>query len=898
MSPDIENLFNELVDLSPEEREHYLAAHGVGDSERREVESLLAYDEGASRRLQASIAGMAEAALPPPPVRCGSYELKELIGQGGMGAVYRATRADGEVRQEAAVKLMHGGWTNPNLRGRFLRERQILAQLSHPNIAGLLDAGRTEDNRPYFVMELVEGRRIDEYCQDATLTQKIELFLKVCDAVSFAHSRLIVHRDLKPSNILVKPDGSPKLLDFGIAKILDDGPDSESTHTSDRVLTPAYASPEQVLGGVVTTHNDIYSLGAVLYKILTGHTPHDEGATPEEQFLSVISGTPRRLREYTREIPEDVEIVVMKALRREPTERYRTVDEFAEDLRAFLGSRPIQARQGELAYRVSKYVRHWRWTIAAVSAVIIALAAGLIATNRQREIADRRFQLVRNLSGKLFEIERQVRQLPGGTSVRQYIAESSLSYLDQLAKEASEPDLLIEIAEGYRTIANVMQRRSSASLGRDKDAAEALEKGYALLRKAGRPEDGDRRLLVAMARNREALVGIRSHADRKKLGDPVELVPETARLLDAVAEGSTNPEDLHLAAAGYRILNAAFLNSSRTEESRSYAERGLRYARTYAKLKGDDEGRMFLAIGLRNYGTFLRYDGHLESSRKALEEARAMFHAATSLPQREREISIVEYYLGTVCGEPNSLNLEDTKAAVQHFQNSLTLLRRFMREDPNDNDVRVDFAMGGVKLARILTNSDPQAALALFDEVYQTMYNAPKNAGRRKDYLTRAGAGSTYALRKLGRNAEAKARIQRVREEVWGGQDYAKTPFGPTGAQESLMRAEADQKESEGRLNDATALYRKMVECILKSDFQPRSDLTDGFNLSARIARLEELLRKTGQVAEADLLLGRRMELRAHWLKRRPAEPLIDKLFPPAKIESPAVHSSFRSRTF
>jgi serine/threonine protein kinase len=306
MTPEVENLFNELVELTPDQRQQYFLRHAIDDSLRREVESLLACDRDASKRLQTSITQLAHAALPPPP-RCGSYELKELIGQGGMGAVYRAIRVDGEIHQQAAVKLMHSGWSNPNLRDRFLRERQILAGLSHPHIASLLDAGRTEDNRPYFVMELVEGRPINQYCASLPLAARIHLFLKVCDAVSFAHSRLIVHRDLKPGNILVTAGGVPKLLDFGIAKIMDG--DSETTHTSDRMVTPAFASPEQILGGVVTTTNDVYSLGAVLYKLLTGKAPHtDEQATPEEQFLSMINGVIKRPREHNRDLPGDLEI--------------------------------------------------------------------------------------------------------------------------------------------------------------------------------------------------------------------------------------------------------------------------------------------------------------------------------------------------------------------------------------------------------------------------------------------------------------------------------------------------------------------------------------------------------------------------------------------------------------
>lgn len=876
MTPDVENLFNEVADLPPDQREQYFLQHRIDASLRREVESLLAFDLDASKRLQTSIAQMADAALPPPPPRCGSYELKELIGQGGMGAVYRATRVDGEIRQEAAVKLMHAGWSNPNLRDRFLRERQILAGLSHPNIANLLDAGRTDDNRPYFVMELVDGRPIDEYCQGLPLAAKIQLFLKVCDAVAFAHSRLIVHRDLKPSNILVTAAGVPKLLDFGIAKIMD--ADSETTHTSDRMVTPAFASPEQILGGVVTTTNDVFSLGAVLYRLLTGKAPHDgDHATPEDQFLSMINGTVTRPREHNRDLPEDIDIVVMKALRKEPAERYRTVDEFAEDLRAFLHSRPIQARQGERFYRFSKYVRRRKWTLAATAAVVLSLAIGLIVANRQREIANRRFQLVRNLSAKLFEIEHQVTPLQGSTGVRQYIAETAASYLDQLATEVTEPELLVETAEGYRTVANVWARRNSANLGREPEAAAALDKGYRLLQRARQARPSDRKVLRALAENRIALVGVRGHGDTKKLGNAVDLAPETSQLLERLAEGSPDPDDLHTAARGYSILHSAVLNAGKTAESRKYLERSLELTRGYAHVHPSEKATMLLATTLRIYGTFLRYDGYLEDSLATLHEARNLLSGLPANPRHDIETSTVEYYLGIVSGEPDALSMGDRGAAALHLERSLDILRRLMKVDPHDNNARVDFAMGGVKLARILAFDDPQKALRLFDEVFDRMHQAPANAARRKDYLTRAAAESTFVLRKLGRIAEAQARLRRVRQEVFQGQDLSKVTFGPTGALDSLFRAEAEMKAAAGQPREAAALYRVMIERNRASGADAEHDLSDGLQLSLKLERIEQLLSAAGDHAGAEKTHAERLQLWSGWQQRHPENPFVQR---------------------
>ncbi len=252
MTQEVERLFDLLADLDAAARKSYFAAHDTEPVIQREVESLLAHDRTSTATLVMPIAKLAASGLPDASAaagtrRCGPCALVQLIGRGGMGTVFRAERVDGEVHQQVAVKLMCGDCRDPLQRQRFLQERQILASLSHPNIASLLDAGHDADGQPYLVMELVEGRPIDEFCEGLATRQKIELFLQVCDAVSFAHSRLVVHRDIKPGNILVTAGGVPKLLDFGIAKML--GFDAGVTLAWQRVMTPVYGGPEQAVGG-------------------------------------------------------------------------------------------------------------------------------------------------------------------------------------------------------------------------------------------------------------------------------------------------------------------------------------------------------------------------------------------------------------------------------------------------------------------------------------------------------------------------------------------------------------------------------------------------------------------------------------------------------------------------
>jgi serine/threonine-protein kinase len=366
---------------------------------------------------------------------CGQYLLGDLLGHGGMGSVYLAKRIDGELSQEVAVKLLRPGTANPSLRQRFLGERQILAALSHPHIAKLLDAGHRDDGQPYLVMDHVRGNPIDIYAQGLSTRHKVALFLKVCSAVAYLHRNLVVHRDLKPGNILVTEDGDPKLLDFGIAKMLDWSADS--TATGMRMLTPDYASPEQVAGGAISTATDIYSLGAVLYKLLTGATPHwHEGGERAGAALLIAQGAIAPPSRLVPELKGDLDMILLKALRTEPQDRYSSVDAMADDLRAYLEYRPVQARSGDVWYRTRRLLRHyWKPATAAVL-MIVSLFTGLVVANRQRVVAERRFAQLRHLSNSVIDLDRSIRTLPGSVEARRQLVAASLGYLEALAKEA------------------------------------------------------------------------------------------------------------------------------------------------------------------------------------------------------------------------------------------------------------------------------------------------------------------------------------------------------------------------------------------------------------------------------------------------------------------------------
>src|SRR5262245_2571740 len=379
MNPVVRSLFHELADLPQSDRNKFFAERRIAPELRAEIESLLSFDSTSDHGLTERAADAAEEVVgadhKAEPVHWGPYRRIRVLGTGGMGTVYLAERTDGEIQQQVAIKLLGAGGHRPAWRDRFIRERQLLSSLNHHSIVHVIDAGHTSDDRPYLVMEYVEGVSIDVYAERLQFRDKLKLFLRVCEGVSHAHGHLIIHRDLKPSNILVDSSGQPKLLDFGIAKLLDDT--VEPTKTIERLLTPNYASPEQLRGMAQTTATDVYSLGAVLYKLLTGSYPHEGGA------LEIVMGA-RQIPQPTRlnpSLPTDIDYILRKALRLEPDERYASVDAFANDIQSLLDWRPVEARSGDVWYRTHRFLRRYWLPAAAAAVAIISLSAGLYVAN-------------------------------------------------------------------------------------------------------------------------------------------------------------------------------------------------------------------------------------------------------------------------------------------------------------------------------------------------------------------------------------------------------------------------------------------------------------------------------------------------------------------------------------
>lgn len=528
---EVREIVDAVLDLPPGERTQFLDKACPQSSMRRYVESLiLSYERSDQFLDEPAVARMAQSlpeSLPDSWLgkRLGAYELVEEIGHGGMGSVYRAVRSDDQFRKVVAVKVVRLGFETRFARERFLIERQILSDLDHPNIAHLLDGGSTSDGQPYFVMEYIEGVRLDGYCdeQKLTVTERLKVFLTVCLAVQYAHQKLVIHRDIKPGNILVTAQGVPKLLDFGIAKILstDAVPASSGqTRTQTRMLTPEYASPEQRRGEMISTGSDVYSLGVVLYELLTGRSPHlISGRTPEEieraiestepqkpstavgrnvsapnselqrspEELSITrEGTPEKLR---RRLKGDLDTILLKSLRKDPKRRYPSVEQLSEDIRRHLDGLPVLARNDTIGYRAGKFIHRHSGAVAAAAVVLVCLTAGLLISLReaaiaraQRARAEQRFNDVRALANSLlFDVYDSVEDLPGSTAARRLIVAKALHYLDDLSRESQgDAGLERELAAAYERIGDVQGNSLNANLGDSAGALTSYQKAISI----------------------------------------------------------------------------------------------------------------------------------------------------------------------------------------------------------------------------------------------------------------------------------------------------------------------------------------------------------------------------------------------------------------------------------
>jgi serine/threonine protein kinase/tetratricopeptide (TPR) repeat protein len=467
----VKEIFHTAVDLPDDAVDAFVVSES-GDDQTvlAEVRSLLESHSESDSVLEApalaAISKLIEDTAMPSRVGqiVGAYRLESEIGRGGMGAVYLASRADRAFDKKVAIKLIKRGLDTDEIVRRFRHERQILAGLEHPNITRLLDGGSTDDGLPFLVMDFVDGNPVNRFADEHKLSvrERLELFLRICSAVSHAHQSLVIHRDLKPSNILVATDGVPKLLDFGIAKLTAaDGADHtlDKTANAFQALTPEYASPEQVMGQPVTTASDIYSLGVILYELLTGHKPYSFRSRTADEVGRVLSDTlptkpssicrmhGLKVETYNpqaaiRTLQGDLDNIVLMAMRREPERRYRSVEQFAADITRYLEGRPVIAREDTFGYRASKFVTRNKAGVAAGVGIAASLIGGLIAASRQARIAARQRDRARREARKAEKVNAFLRKMLSSADPRAAGRDSRVTDILRTAAESVETEFV------------------------------------------------------------------------------------------------------------------------------------------------------------------------------------------------------------------------------------------------------------------------------------------------------------------------------------------------------------------------------------------------------------------------------------------------------------------------
>jgi len=787
----IQNLFLQAVDLCPEERARFLDAACAGDAEmRREVESLLAYDGAGERPIAEALADTAQSLFESENVtgaRLGAWRVLQEIGRGGMGAVYLATRDDDQFQKRVAIKVVKRGMDTVELLSRFRRERQILANLDHPYIARLIDGGSTPEGRPFLVMEYVEGQPIDVYCHESGLdvAHRCRLFLRVCEAVSYAHRQLVVHRDLKPGNILVTADGEPKLLDFGVAKLLDTELDSGLTAvTADRLLTPEYASPEQVRGQLVGTASDVYALGAILYELLTevkaqrldSHTPAElERVICEREVQPPsrrLAAGDARLR---KRFSGDLDNIVLMAMRKEPERRYSSVDLLAEDVRRHLEGRTVAARRASFGYRFSKYVRRNRLWLAAASVVVLSMVGGTWAALsearhariEQRRAEARLSQMVELANRALFDVHGSIERLPGATDARRQLVGTTLDYLEKLSKDAGNDERLRRaLGAAYLRLGDLQGNPFAPNLGDTAGALKSYRKSAAFLDPLRRAHPDD----ATVQR-----LWLKTQTDLATVLDQIGDSDGAARVLRDGLPAAEALERLPGAGVDAEEIQGEFY--SRLALATRDDSEALRYARRYLDIVSSlatrypDRADFVLndSDGHSLVGQILHAEGDSQGALKEFRQCVALREALVKAHPNDvvykRNLMIGYGHLGDILGSPVAYNLGDSEGARAYYRKAVAIGEEISNADPHDSTAKFDLAVGLQRFGMVDVPAsgaaESLAALQRSVRMLEALVAADPNKLKVKIQLVLAQEYAGLRLRDLHRYAEAIASYRR-----------------------------------------------------------------------------------------------------------------------------------------
>ncbi|MFN7937587.1 MAG: serine/threonine-protein kinase [Bryobacteraceae bacterium] len=794
----IEDVFAGTAGLTAEEIPSYLDNHCGEDWDlRREVEALLRYDDpkdnsllngvvvNAAELIEITRTGVRqELAAKRVGTKVGSYELKKVIGFGGMGVVYLAERDEEGVSHKVAIKLVQQGRDTKFIRDRFRQERQILARLDHPNIARFIDSGVTYDNLPYYVMEFVEdGQTISEYCRkkDLSVQQRLTLFLQVCSAVNYAHRNLVVHRDLKPGNILVDKNGVLKLLDFGIAKVLSEDPTSgHQTQTVVRMLTPDYASPEQVTGMAITTATDVYSLGVILYELMSDRAAHFfknysnteiervvciQDPVPPSEAALMGDRTPAMKRRAIL-VRGELDAIVAMSMRKEPNHRYRSVEQFMDDIENFLAGRAVMAVRGTVRYRVGKFVRRNRIPIAAAAMVAVTLVGGIAATTYQARRADRRFQQVRQLALTLLnDFDKRIETLPQSVELRQWMASTVLQYLDNLAADAGSDDSLqLELAQGYYKVAQLQGQPLSSNLGQNIPSIQNYRKAASILANLAKRNPRDASLIIELCKCQRMLGVVEAfggnHGSSK------------AAFENGVHNGEAllplQPAAAHACLAGsYDGIVAYEMRSANPRGAMPFINLQMENANALVRLEQTPVARTALADAFLNLGWARKETGDPQAALEAIERAAAIgqeIYGAEGWKTSRLRFRVLDA-TGDILGNPRDINLLNPEEATRRYREALAMVEPEYARDPDDARSRHDLDRILRKVAFMIVDHQPEEAMKLAQRAQSLSERHLKVTPNNPEYV-RAQADAFliigYGLQKLERWREALTYFERA----------------------------------------------------------------------------------------------------------------------------------------
>jgi tRNA A-37 threonylcarbamoyl transferase component Bud32/tetratricopeptide (TPR) repeat protein len=719
----VEQIFHEALEVDFSARAEFLAVHCGNDPElRREVESLIAADAPNTSFLEEPALKIhAEQQLPDSRIgeTFGHYKILEKIGAGGMGAIYLAERSDDEFQKRVAVKIIKRGMDSDAILRRFRQERQILAALEHPNIARLLDGGTTADGLPFLVMEYIEGVPVNVYCRenDLDLTTRLALFREICAAVQFAHQKLVVHRDLKPSNIFVTKDGTPKLLDFGIAKLLNTT-DASETQTQHRVLTPAYASPEQLRGETVSTATDVYSLGLILREILQVSSLKSQVSSSKFQVSGSKSqvagaGEERKVNGKGQTLPDDVRAIVRTATHEDTARRYGSAENLSEDIRRHLVGLPVSARKDTFGYRTGKFLRRNPVAVMAVTVIFLLLVGGILLVSRQARIAERermraerRAENLRLLSSSFaVELHDAILNLPGSLPARQLLLTRAVEQLDVLAAESDgNPQLQDELAQGYYNLSQLPNINLA-------DVDQNAQKGIAIYQN----------LLAAdppnIAYRKQLAKGYTLQANAQKVrGDTsgaLALLQKSMTILEAVVADDPEVGKHRLLLQDVEAETAAILIiTGRARESLEMSRKALALGAELVKLNAiDDDFERMLAVLHFDECKSLTYLGDYQGSLELLRaDWSIVAEQAAAHPNDTRfRYEIWAYQRGLALAFERS---GDKQAAAESLKSALEIIDGLRKSSLEDIGYQRNTSFTRLALGQFFVRQN-QAALAV-----------------------------------------------------------------------------------------------------------------------------------------------------------------------------------------